>query len=273
MRRKIEQLVTIVGVCLVGVGVLSGTASAQQTTTSTAKTQPFEVVAVDGNRLVVRGPDGAKEYTVPDDFRFTVDGQQLSVQQLKVGMKGTATVTTITTVKPVSVTEVRNGTVMQRSGNSIIVRTDDGIRMFSEVDVDRRGARLVRNGQPASITDFRAGDRLTATIVTEKPPQVMTEQQVNATLAPAAAAAAPAAGAARSAAERGSVWRSGRRSGWGDGPRSSAGVGRDDRCQAAAEDREPTAARRPFRRRVAGARRGPDADAAPRASLRTVTAS
>ena len=200
MRREIERVVTIVGVCLVS--VLIGTASAQ-TTTSTAKTQPFEVIAVDGNRLVVRGPEGTKEYTVPDAFRFTVDGQQLSVQQLKVGMKGTATVTTITTVKPVTVTEVRNGTVMQRSGNSIIVRTDDGIRMFSEVDVARRGATLVRNGAPASITDFRAGDRLTATIVTEKPPQVMTEQQVNATLAPAAAAAAPAAGATRSAAPAG----------------------------------------------------------------------
>ena len=270
MRREIERLVTIVGVCLFGVFI--GTASAQSTTTSTAKTQPFEVVAVDGNRLVVRGPEGTKEYTVPDAFRFTVDGQQLSVQQLKVGMKGTATVTTITTVKPVTVTEVRNGTVMRRSGNSIIVRTPDGIRMFSEVDVDRRGATLVRNGQPASITDFREGDRLTATIVTEKPPQVMTEQQVNATLAPAAAAAAPAAGAAkvgRAAAGAASGAASGAAAG-AMAPAAAPVVGGAAVRQAAAEDREPAAARRPSRRPVAGARRWSDADAAPRSSLRTL---
>ena len=56
-------------------------------------------------------PEGTRELTVPDDFRFTVNGQQLSVQQLKLGMKGTATVTTRTTVTPVTVTEIKNGTV------------------------------------------------------------------------------------------------------------------------------------------------------------------
>ena len=48
---------------------------------------------------------------VADDFRFTVNDQQLSVHQLKAGMKGTATITTKTTVTPVTVTEVKNGTV------------------------------------------------------------------------------------------------------------------------------------------------------------------
>ena len=85
---------------------------AQQTTTST-ETKTFEVLAVSGNTLDVRLPEGTRELTVPDDFRFTVNGQQLSVHEMKPGMKGTATITTKTTVTPVTVTEVKNGTVMQ----------------------------------------------------------------------------------------------------------------------------------------------------------------
>ena len=44
----------------------------------------------------------------------------MSVRELKPGMKGTATITTRTTVTPVTVTEVKNGTVVQceRSGPS-----------------------------------------------------------------------------------------------------------------------------------------------------------
>jgi hypothetical protein len=165
----------------------AGVSLAQQTTTSTA-TKTFEVLSVDGNTLVVTLPEGTRELTVADDFRFTVNGQQLSVHELKAGMKGTATITTRTTVTPVTVTEVKNGTVLQRSGSSIIVRTDEGIKMFSQGDVDKRGVKMVKNGQPAQLTDFREGDRLSATIITSKPPRVMTEQQVIATLATASAA-------------------------------------------------------------------------------------
>ena len=103
---------------------------AQQTTSST-ETKTFEVLAVDGNQLVVRLPEGTRELTVPDDFRFTVNGQQLSVRELKPGMKGTATITTRTTVTPVTVTEVKNGTVVERSGSTIIVRTDEGVQSRS----------------------------------------------------------------------------------------------------------------------------------------------
>jgi hypothetical protein len=174
------------------VSLTAAVSLAQQSTTST-ETKQFEVLAVDGNHLIVKLPEGAKELTVPDDFRFTVDGQQMSVRELKPGRKGTAAITTRTTVTPVTVTEVKNGTVMQASGSSIIVRTDQGIKMFTQGDVDKRGVKIVRNGEPAQVSDFRQGDQLSATIITSKPPKVMTEKQVEATLAkaPAAAAAAP----------------------------------------------------------------------------------
>ncbi len=164
---------------------------AQQTTSSETKT--FEILAVDGNQLVVRLPEGTRELTVPDDFRFTINGQQMSVRELKPGMKGTATITTKTTVTPVTVTEVKNGTVMQTTGSTIIVRTDEGIRSFTQGDIDKRGVKIMRGGKPATVSDFRQGDRLSATIITSKPPQVLTEKEVQATVAPEAAAPRAAA--------------------------------------------------------------------------------
>ena len=106
---------------------LTAAVSLAQTSTTT-ETKKFQVIAVDGNQLVVKLPEGTRELTVPDDFRFNVDGKMLSVHELKPGMAGTATITTKTTTVPVTVTEVKNGTVLQALGNSIIVRTDDGSR-------------------------------------------------------------------------------------------------------------------------------------------------
>jgi hypothetical protein len=173
------------------VGVAATASQAQQTSTST-QTKKFEIVAVDGNKLVVNLPEGTKELTVPDDFRFTVNGQPLSVQELKPGMKGTATITTQTTVTPVTVTEVKNGTVYDKTGGSIIVHTPEGFKMFSQGDIDKRGVKIVKNGKPVDLADLNKGDKLSATIVTSKPPRVMTKQEVQASV-PTAEAAPPVA--------------------------------------------------------------------------------
>ena len=181
-------------------------ASQAQTTATSTETKTFEVLAVDGNQLVVRLPEGTRELTVADDFRFTVDGQQLGVRQLKTGMRGTATITTRTTVTPVTVTEVKNGTVAMQTGSSIIVRTDEGLKSFTQGDIDKRGVKIIRAGKPAQVSDFRQGDRLSATIITSMPPRVVTEQEVQATLAkaaPAGSAGAPRSTAAATSAPAG----------------------------------------------------------------------
>jgi len=197
MRRAMSRVVFAAAVlCATAAVSLAG-----QTTSSSTQTKTFEVLAVDGNQLIVKLPEGTRELTVPNDFRFTVNGQQMSVQELKAGMKGSATITTQTTVTPVSVTEVKNGTVVHSTGSSIIVRTAEGFKSFTQGDIDKRGVKIMREGKPATVSDFRQGDVLSATIITSKPPQVMTERQVNATLATATAAAgsggAPPAAASR----------------------------------------------------------------------------
>lgn len=192
MRGQATRLCMTATICVLGLVVSA--AAAQQATSTKTEVRNFEVLAVAGNKVVVRGEKGTQEITVPEDFRFNVDGKEVSVHELKPGMKGTATITTKTTVKQVHATEVRNGEVIQAQGNSIIVRTDNGIRRFTQRDADERGATIMRDGQPAKISDLRTGDRLTATIITEGPPQTMTERQVQATLSgqPPPAAEPPA---------------------------------------------------------------------------------
>ena len=65
------------------------------------------VLAVNGNELMFRGPEGVRTVTVPDDFRFDMGGRQLSVHQLEPGMRLTAVIKT--TTRPVTMTvTVRN---------------------------------------------------------------------------------------------------------------------------------------------------------------------
>ena len=186
MQQYLQRLGVVIAVALIA--FTPGIARAQQQTKST-EVRKFTVVAVDGNKVVVREGTSTRELTVPPDFRFTVEGKQVSVAELKPGMTGTATITTTTTVTPVTVTEVKNGEVVQASGNSILVKTENGYRMFSPGDVEKRGIKIIKDGKPVDFSGLRAGDRLSATIVTEKPPQVMTERQVQATLSPAAGGA------------------------------------------------------------------------------------
>ena len=89
-----------------------------------------------------------------------------------------------------TVTEVKQATVMQATGNSVIVRGENGIRMFSVGDINKRHITILRGGKPVELGDLREGDRLTATVVTEGPPKVMTEQDVKASIAAASVAAA-----------------------------------------------------------------------------------
>ncbi len=170
-------------------------AGPQAQTTTTTAVNKFEIIAVDGNNLVVRNEKGTHEYVVPDDFRFTVDGKKLSVKELKPGMKGTATVTTKTTITPVIVTEIKEGTVVSATEYTVNVRSSEGVRRFTQSQLDDRGVQILKDGRLIRIRDLRQGDQITATFFSKAPPVVLTETEVQATLAQAApatpAAAAP----------------------------------------------------------------------------------
>jgi hypothetical protein len=156
--------------------------------------------------------------TVPEDFKFTVDGKSMSVHELTPGMKGTAQITTTTVVRPVTVTTIKKGTVVKRVRDAVYVKVEDGsTRKFTKGELEQRGIQVIMDGKPVRLADLKGGDMLTATIVTSAPPQVLTAKDVQAVLdmpeptpaevaaaepAPAPApAAAPAESPAAAAAE------------------------------------------------------------------------
>jgi LPXTG-motif cell wall-anchored protein len=207
MRQRTNQWRLTAAACLCIAGL--ATAVSAQTSTS-VEVKQFEVVSVDGSKVVAKTATGAKEYTLPSDFKFTTaDGKQLAVQDLKPGMKGTARITTTTTTVPVYVTEIKNGEVVQKSGNSVIVRSASGIKMFSEGDLEKRNITIVKDGKAVGLSDLNTGDKLTASIVTAGTPRVLTERQLQATLSGSGAGMATkttaSSGAASSRASTGAA--------------------------------------------------------------------
>ena len=175
-----------------GLGLFSAGAPLAQTQT-TIDLRNFEVLAVDGNRLVYRDQRGTHEITVPNDFRMNVDGKQMAVKELKPGMKGSATVTTTTTITPVTVTEVKQAVVVSSTPTSVLIRGTDGVqRRFTQSELDKRGIEIFKDGQLVRVRELNPGDQLTATIVSSQPPTIVTETEVDAKMAQAKAAPAPA---------------------------------------------------------------------------------
>jgi LPXTG-motif cell wall-anchored protein len=173
-RRRFTLLA--IGMCAVLL-VAVGAAVAQQTT---YEIKSGEVLQVSGNTLVVRGPNGVREILVAEDFRFDMDGKQLSVHELKPGMTLTALITTTSTPVEMTTTEVRNAEVIHTIGNSIVVRnTEDGkYRKFTTDQINDLGIIIYRNGKIVPASSLKKGDRVSATFYTKLPPVIMTDQDI-----------------------------------------------------------------------------------------------
>ena len=116
------------------------------------------------NHLVVKMADGeVRDVEVPEGFMFTVDGRSVPLSALKPGTMLTSTVKTTTTPKPVQVTEIRNVTVVRRSGQTIIIRNQEGklIRYNKVPD----NIKLMADGKEILYNEVYAGMKLTAYIV------------------------------------------------------------------------------------------------------------
>lgn len=182
---------TIAKLCIFATvpSLLALTAAAQQkmpqTTTEkiagtpTVTTQDYNgrVLYVEGNNLVVRMSTGEiRDFAVPESRRFIVDGQELTVHDLKPGTRLHATVTTTTTPVTQRTVTVGTGKVFFVSGNSVILTLPNNENRVYKVN---DSYRFNVNGQKASVHELRKGMVISAQKIVEEP---LTEIAANTTV-------------------------------------------------------------------------------------------
>jgi len=146
------------------------------------------VVQVEGNTLLVRMSTGdLRTFQVPPSRRFIVDGQELTVGQLRPGTSLTATVTTTTTPLVDRTTTVGTGTVWFVSGNTVILTLPNNEnRMYKVPD----SYKFIVEGKPADVSALRKGMRVSAEKIVEEPRVDIATDTVVTGKAPVARAAA-----------------------------------------------------------------------------------
>jgi hypothetical protein len=156
--------------------VKSTTKEAHGPATQTIKVERGEVVYVSGNDLVVRMEDGEIRHfpNVPDSARATVDGKELSVHDLKPGMKLQKTTVTSSTPKMITTVRTVTGKVWHVTPpNSVILTLEDGTNQSFKIP---KGQKFTVNGQQTDAFGLKKGMNVSATAITEVPETVVSQE-------------------------------------------------------------------------------------------------
>lgn len=175
MKSKLNRKVLWIGaIAACALSTCLTPAISAQTTTQT-EVKSGTVVYVSGNDLVVKADDGTvKHFVVPDSTTFNVDGQQLSVHDLKAGTRLTRTITTTSKSEDVRNVKVIKGKVWMVNAPYLIVTLENGQnKQFKVPD----GMKFNVNGQQVSVFHLKKGMNLTATVVTTTPTTMVSEQR------------------------------------------------------------------------------------------------
>ena len=166
--------------------ILTTWASAQvQTTKSVESGQPTitttvergEVVRVSGNDLIVKMQDGTIRHfpNIAESARANVDGRELSIHDLKPGMKLQRTITTATTPRLITTVQTVKGRVFEVTPPlSVILTLDDGTNQKFEIP---KGQKFNIDGQLVDAFGLRKGMVVSATKVVEAPETVVAQQR------------------------------------------------------------------------------------------------
>jgi len=180
MTTTVNRLLTVLTGIAIGSVVFLMTGVAQQKLPETTKesirskasvtTEQLHgtVEYVEGNGLVVRMTDGSiREFNVPESRKFTIDGRDLTVHDLKRGTKLSATVTTTTTPVNDRTTTVGMGTVWWVAGKTVIITLPHGENRTYTVKDDYRFN--VEGNKNATVSDLKKGMKISAERIVEEP--------------------------------------------------------------------------------------------------------
>ena len=136
-----------------------------------------EVVYVSGNELVVKMESGEIRHfpNIPESARATVDGKELSIHELKPGMKLQRTITTTATPRTVTTVRTIQGKVWQVSApNTVILTLPDNTNKQYRIP---KNQKFMIDGQEVTAFELRKGMNVSATVLTAVPETVIAEQR------------------------------------------------------------------------------------------------
>jgi LPXTG-motif cell wall-anchored protein len=163
---------------LAGLGCIMAVGLAQQSAT----VERGEVLGVSGNDIVVKMDTGeVRHYTAPPGATANVDGKQITVADLRPGMKLQRTTITTTTERPVRSVRTTQGTVWQVNAPYVIFTGTDGKNKQVKVP---DGTKFTIGGEQKTVFDLKKGMKFTATIVTESAETVATSTRSTTGTAP-----------------------------------------------------------------------------------------
>ena len=148
------------------------------------KIETAEVVYVSGHDLVVKTEDGELRHfpNVPDDKTVRVGGEELTVRDLKPGMRLQRTTITSTTPRMITTVKTVKGKVWRVSApNSVILTLEDGTNRSFDIP---KGQKFNVNGQETDAWGLKEGMNISATAVTETPEKVVSQEVIRTGTAP-----------------------------------------------------------------------------------------
>jgi len=164
--------------------VQSQTTKTKEPFTRIVQVEKGEVVYVSGHDLILKMGDGTiRHVTVPEGATATVDGKQIGIHDVKVGMKLQKTISTTTTPTTITKVDTVTGKVFHVTPPlSVILTLDDGTNQEFKIP---EGQKFDVDGQMVDAWGLREGMKVSATKVTETPETVVTQKaKVTGTMPP-----------------------------------------------------------------------------------------
>jgi hypothetical protein len=191
--RAMRDLLVSSALCI----VFSGPAASQVQTTEKVEHGPAvhdvtvesgKIVYLSGDDVVIKTEDGAlRDFDLPKGDTINVEGKQLNIHQLQVGMNVEKQTITTTTPRVITKVETVTGKVWHVSPpNSVILKLENGENQSFKIPQD---TKFTINGQETNAWGLRKGMTITAQRVTEIPETVVMQQvKRTGTMPPAPAA-------------------------------------------------------------------------------------
>ena len=164
--------------------VQSQTTTAKEPFTRIVQVEKGEVVYVSGHDLILKMENGEyRHFNVPDSATATVDGKQIGIHDVKVGMKLQKTISSTTTPTTITKVDTVTGKVFHVTPPlSVILTLDDGTNQEFKIP---EGQKFDVDGQMVDAWGLKPGMKVSATKVTETPETVVTQKaKVTGTMPP-----------------------------------------------------------------------------------------